>query len=173
MSELDALALLPAAATPSPAPPPAPPSTSSPTGLATAPAGHATTFHEFLSELNPIQYVPVVGTIYRAVTGDTIPETARIVGSLVVSGLIGGPIGLATNLGLLAIEKATGIDPEKIATEFLASIGIGAGDAAPAAAASAPPAPVPPDPDPAAVAWSPSQLRAYGVTMGTHGMLIA
>jgi hypothetical protein len=32
-------------------------------------------FGDVLSALNPLQYLPVVGSIYRAVTGDTIPET--------------------------------------------------------------------------------------------------
>ena len=69
------------------------------------------TFQQLLSELNPLQYVPVVGTIYRAVTGDTIPETARFAGSLVVSGLTGGPIGLAVNLGITGqrrCDRSTG-----------------------------------------------------------------
>ncbi len=133
----------------------------------TAPAEHHFTFHELLSELNPLQYVPVVGTIYRAVTGDTIPETAREAGSLVVSGLMGGPIGIATNVALLAIEKITGLDPEKIGHDVLAHLGIG-GQGTGAVAAVQPTA-IPSKPAVAAsslvpLAWSPSQLTAYGVT---------
>ena len=77
-----------------------------------APVGRGGTFHELLSELNPLQYIPVVGTVYRALTGDVIPEAARVAGSLVVSGLAGGPVGVATSVALLAAEKATGVDPE-------------------------------------------------------------
>jgi hypothetical protein len=133
----------------------------------TAPAQHHFTFHELLSELNPLQYVPVVGTIYRAVTGDTIPETAREAGSLVVSGLMGGPIGIATNVALLAIEKITGIDPEKIGHTVLAHLGIGGQETS--AVAAAPRVASPPKPAAAVsslvpLAWSPSQLTAYGVT---------
>jgi hypothetical protein len=102
------------------------------TGLtmtATAPATAAPSdqFHALLSELNPLQYLPVVGTLYRSITGDTIPQGMREFGSFIVSGLTGGPVGLATNMALLAIEKATGIDPEAIGQNLLADIGIGHG----------------------------------------------
>jgi len=131
-------------------------------------AGHQMTFRDVLSELNPLQYLPVLGTIYRAVTGDTIPETARTVGSFIVSGLIGGPVGLATNAALLAIEKVTGIDPEKIGQDLLASLGIGnqgAGIVVAAAQSAADQTPLAP------VAWSPSQLTAYGVTITAGGVM--
>jgi hypothetical protein len=88
-------------------------------------ATQGVTFHEVLSELNPLQYIPVVGTIYRSITGDTIPEPVRVIGSMIVSGLIGGPIGLALSIGALSVEKATGLDPEVIGHGMLASIGIG------------------------------------------------
>jgi hypothetical protein len=139
----------------------------------TATASSEPGFHTLLSELNPLQYLPVVGTIYRAVTGDTISETARVAGSLVVSGLLGGPVGVVTNLATYAAEKITGIDPEAIGSEILASLGIGGGhDAAPSALVAAKPAPAP-----VAMAeaspqgWSPAQLTAYGVTADASGTL--
>jgi hypothetical protein len=119
-------------------------------------------FHRLLSELNPLQYVPVVGTIYRAITGDTIPQSARFAGSLVVSGLTGGPIGLAINLGTTALEKLTGIDPEAIGTRLLADIGIGNHQSAPATYAKA---------DTTAPACSTAQLSAYGIVQGAGGTL--
>jgi hypothetical protein len=115
----------------------------------------------------------VIGTLYRALTHDTVPETAREAGSLVVSFLTGGPIGAAINLGALAAEKATGIDPEKLGQQVLASIGIGpakpsvsviegpvAGPVAvaPALASASAPARAPRE------AWSAAQLAAYGIT---------
>ncbi len=157
---------------------------------AAAPKAAAATpsaFHVLLSELNPLQYVPVVGTIYRAVTGDTIPEAARFAGGLVVSGLTGGPVGIAMNLGATLIEHLAGIDPERIGDRLLAELGIGhAGPAhaAPTALASAAPPATAAAPAPAAAqalassapassarAWSPAQLAAYGVTGGTDGTL--
>jgi hypothetical protein len=146
-------------------------------------AGGGFSFHELLSELNPLQYLPVIGTIYRSVTGDTIPEPARIAGSLVVSGLTGGPIGLALNVAFLGLQKATGIDPEKMGSTMLASLGIGSGtgsEAGPAPVTDPGAAPASaPGPDGTmladaaggATAWSASQLAAYGVRQGADGGL--
>ncbi len=97
------------------------------------------TFGEVLSCLNPLQYLPVVGTIYRAVTGDTIPEPIREAGSLVVSGLTGGPVGVATSLGMDLAERALGIDTEAIGQHVLAFLGIGHGAPHAAAPAAGPP----------------------------------
>ena len=76
-------------------------------------ADHSISFHDILSALNPLQYLPVIGTIYRAVTGDQIPEMLRRAGSLVVSTLLGGPIGAITNLATTMLEKIGGIDVDK------------------------------------------------------------
>ncbi len=138
------------------------------TRLVVTPAPHHWNFRQFLSELNPIQYIPVLGTIYRAVTGDTIPETAREAGSLVVSGLTGGPIGVAINLGMLAAEKIAGVDPEKLGAQVLADLGIGASKPAQAAV---PKAAMHQAPAPAETAWSPAQLAAYGITKTPDGNL--
>lgn len=146
-----------------------PPSQSPPQTVATPPRPDAhTAFHTLLSELNPLQYLPVLGTIYRAITGDTIPESVRSVGSFVVSGLMGGPIGLITNAAMQAIEKITGIDPEKIGHDLLAGVGMVHPDAAPLVAAATPSAS---PPQPAAASWSPSQLMAYGVTTNADGTM--
>lgn len=162
---------------------PAPPTNAASGSAATS---DVPTFHELLSEMNPLQYLPVVGTLYRSLTGDVIPESVRQIGSMVVSGLIGGPIGVAINIATLAAEKATGIDPEAIGHRLLADIGIG-NDSAPAEAnkvatpaaaiapasssirlASAAPAPAS---TASPVAWSASQLAAYGITTSPGGDL--
>ena len=88
------------------------------------PTAHGWGFRDILSALNPLQYVPVVGTIYRAVTGDTIPEGLRIIGSLTVGVALSGPIGLVTGIGAIIAEKATGIDPDKIARNIAVALGI-------------------------------------------------
>ncbi len=123
-------------------------------------------FRTLLSELNPLQYLPVVGTIYRAMTGDTIPEAARFAGSLVVSGLTGGPVGVAVNVGTTVLEHALGLDPERLGARLLADLGIGYG---------------PPPPGPAvrvagagatlgaSLSWSRAQLEAYGVRRDAAG----
>ena len=76
-------------------------------------------FRNVLSMLNPLQYLPVIGTIYRAVTGDEIPEAVRSVGSLIVSTVLGGPIGAAINVALLVVQKITGFDLDKTAQALL------------------------------------------------------
>jgi hypothetical protein len=141
--------------------------------IAATPASAPFSFHELLSELNPLQYLPVIGTIYRAVTGDTIPESVRVAGSMVVSGLTGGPIGVAVNVALLGLEKATGIDPEKIGHQLLASLGLTPDEpAAPVKAVGASvPQPAAPISEPAPVAWSPSQLTAYGISVAPSGAI--
>ncbi len=147
--------------------------------LPTKPAAdHPSFFRQLLSELNPLQYVPVVGTIYRAVTGDTIPDSARIAGSLVVSGLIGGPVGLAASVGITLLEQLTGVDPEKLGDKLLANLGIGssAHSTAPVAvAASSPTAPAAITSEAAsntlAMAWSPAQYQAYDVARFASGTL--
>jgi hypothetical protein len=85
-----------------------------------APADYHMSFRSVLSMLNPLQYLPVIGTIYRAITGDQIPEAVRSVGSLVVSTVLGGPIGAAINVALLVVQKITGIDLDKIGQKLLA-----------------------------------------------------
>jgi hypothetical protein len=138
------------------------------------PAQHSA-FHDLLSELNPLQYIPVVGTIYRAITGDKIPEEARAVGSLVLSGMTGGPGGIAISAAAMALEKVTGIDPEKLGQHVLAQIGIG-GEKSPAAPATplqlAITQPKPElSPTTSVPAWSAAQLTAYGVTTTPGGSL--
>lgn len=105
-----------------------------------APSG----FLAVLNALNPLQYVPVVGTIYRAITGDTIPEGLRIVGSLAVGAALSGPIGLVTSIAAIMAEKATGIDPDKIAHRVAVGLGLATDPpaAAQVAATADPPAPV-------------------------------
>jgi hypothetical protein len=127
---------------------------------------HELSFHDILSVLNPIQYLPVLGTIYRAATGDVIPEPLRVGGSLLFSGLLSGPIGLIVNIAVTMAEKATGVDPEKIVA---AQLQMPATRAAPADVAAAAPDVAEPAPQP----FSPQQLAAYGIRSSTSGALDA
>jgi hypothetical protein len=65
------------------------------------------TFSDFLDIINPLQHIPVVSSIYRAVTGDQIDPGARLAGG----GLFGGPIGLVVSMVSGMVEEATGKDP--------------------------------------------------------------
>jgi hypothetical protein len=64
------------------------------------------TFGELLSSLNPLQHIPVIGSLYREMTGEELHPAARVVGGA----LIGGPIGLVVSAFNALIEQATGRD---------------------------------------------------------------
>jgi len=95
-------------------------------------------FETVLHSLNPLQYLPVVGTIYRAITGDILNEGVRAMGSMLVGGLLGGPIGVAISAGISLAEHATHIDPDVIAHGMLVSAGMLADTVATPAAEVAP-----------------------------------
>ncbi|MEC7538792.1 MAG: hypothetical protein VYB59_16055, partial [Pseudomonadota bacterium] len=46
---------------------------------------------DLIDMINPLQHIPVVSSIYRAITGDEISPAARLAGGA----LFGGPIGFA------------------------------------------------------------------------------
>ena len=73
-----------------------------------APAGGGShfSFHDFLSILNPLQHLPVVGTLYRAITGDTIHTPEKIAGDALYGGLWGAVASIAD----AAFESITGKD---------------------------------------------------------------
>ena len=139
-------------------------------------ADHSISFHDILHALNPLQYLPVVGTIYRAVTGDQIPDVLRRAGSLVVSTLIGGPVGAITNIATTILEKITGFDIDKTMQAVL-----GGHSSAPAEPTAAPATTdaatallrVPPAEaaDTASKPLSSAQLAAYGVSAAKDGTL--
>lgn len=64
------------------------------------------TFGDFLDLINPLQHIPIVGTIYRAITGDEIGGPAKIMGGL----LFGGPIGFVASIFDTIVSQATGRD---------------------------------------------------------------
>jgi len=63
-------------------------------------------FTDILGIINPLQHIPIVATIYRAVTGDTIGNVAKVVGD----GLYGGLLGVASGAVDVATSEATGKD---------------------------------------------------------------
>jgi len=63
-------------------------------------------FRDLIDAVNPLQHLPVVGTLYRAVTGDNIGVGSRIVGSTI----FGGPIGFASAIFNSLVEADTGKD---------------------------------------------------------------
>jgi hypothetical protein len=64
------------------------------------------TFDDLLDVINPLHHIPVVSTLYRHFTGDTIANGPRLAGG----GLFGGLIGLAGAAFNIVIEESTGQD---------------------------------------------------------------
>jgi hypothetical protein len=61
-------------------------------------------FHHLLDVINPLQHLPVVGTIYRAITGEHIGAIEKIAGDT----LYGGLWGAVSSIADVAFEGITG-----------------------------------------------------------------
>ncbi len=64
------------------------------------------TFSDLIDVVNPLHHIPVVGPIYRKITGDNIDSLPRITGST----LFGGPIGATVAVAETVLEAITGKD---------------------------------------------------------------
>ena len=64
------------------------------------------TFGDFVDLINPLQHIPGVSQVYRAMTGDTIKPAVKVAGGM----LFGGPAGLLIGAGGAVIESMLG-DP--------------------------------------------------------------
>jgi len=104
--------------------------TPSNTKTASTDSGHSF-WGDVLDVVNPLQHLPVVGTVYRAITGDQIGDVEKVAGDT----LYGGPIGLVSSLADVAFEKITGQD---FGSTVMAFVGLDHGDSATALAANAP-----------------------------------
>lgn len=58
-------------------------------------------FKDVLDLVNPLQHIPVVGNLYRKLTGDVLAPAIRVAGGA----LFGGPLGAGLSLVGLAVEK--------------------------------------------------------------------
>jgi len=61
-------------------------------------------FHHLLDIVNPLQHLPVIGTIYRAITGEHIGSVEKIAGDT----LYGGMWGAISSVADVAFEGITG-----------------------------------------------------------------
>jgi hypothetical protein len=64
------------------------------------------TFGDLLDVINPLQHIPVISTIYRRLTGDTMSPTAEIAGGA----LYGGIIGTVASIADVLFTEETGKD---------------------------------------------------------------
>ena len=65
---------------------------------------HGFGFDDLLDVINPLQHLPLIGTAYRAITGDGIEAPARLAGGA----LFGGLFGFLGSVATLAFEEITG-----------------------------------------------------------------
>ena len=64
------------------------------------------TFDDVLDVINPLHHLPIVGAIYRDITGDTISAASKVTGGA----LFGGPIGLAAAVADTVLRESSGQD---------------------------------------------------------------
>lgn len=63
-------------------------------------------FADFIDMVNPLQHIPVVSSVYREITNDSIKPPARFMGGAIY----GGPIGAASSMVNIVLEEETGAD---------------------------------------------------------------
>jgi hypothetical protein len=61
-------------------------------------------FDDLLDIVNPLQHIPLIGSLYREITGDDIGLPARLAGGA----LFGGAVGFLASLGTAAFEGIVG-----------------------------------------------------------------
>jgi hypothetical protein len=123
-----------------------------PATSAAAPAKDSDTdfsFGDLIDIVNPLQHIPVVGTLYRAITGDTIKTPEKIAGDT----LYGGVWGFVSSVADAAFQSVTGKNVGDTVLAFLTgddgakATQIASAAQAPKPAASQTPASQPASPD--------------------------
>jgi hypothetical protein len=69
-------------------------------------------FGDLLDVINPLQHLPIVGNIYRAVTGDESSVGAQLAGGT----LYGGPLGGLISIASAVFGELFGMDAETTKT---------------------------------------------------------
>ena len=62
-------------------------------------------FRDIVDLINPLHHIPLVGTLYRKITGDEIAPQLRVAGGA----LYAGPLGAAVTIGSFLLERVLGI----------------------------------------------------------------
>ncbi len=65
-------------------------------------------FRDVLDIINPLHHIPVVGNLYRKITGDVIAPAIRVAGGA----LFGGPLGAAFAAASVVMQAVVGDDVE-------------------------------------------------------------
>ncbi len=72
-------------------------------------------FNDVLDMINPLQHLPVIGMLYRNITGDQIKPMSNIIGGAV----FGGPVGAVINTLDSIVRVQTGKDFAQNALSFM------------------------------------------------------
>ena len=75
-------------------------------------------FEDVIDIINPLHHLPIIGMVYRGITGDEIKPASQIIGGA----LFGGPVGAVTGTANAISEIQTGKD---LAGNVMAIAGIG------------------------------------------------
>lgn len=75
-------------------------------------------FEDLLRGLNPLHHLPVVGMIYREITGETVPAAERIAVSAASGALFGGPLGALGTIVSTLVEELWRIGPDPSCPSF-------------------------------------------------------
>ena len=61
---------------------------------------------DMIDMVNPLHHLPLIGPLYRGITGDEINPAGRVIGGSVFGGILGG----ATSMANIISEEETGRD---------------------------------------------------------------
>lgn len=75
-------------------------------------------FRDVLDLVNPLQHIPIVGNIYRNLTGDVAAPAIRIAGGA----LFGGPLGAAFAAASVIAHQLLSSDPDVIGMPATAAV---------------------------------------------------
>lgn len=73
-------------------------------------------FGDLLDMINPLHHIPILGTVYRELSGDQIRPVSRLIGG----GVFGGVAGVASGLVNIIAEEETGRDLTENALHLVA-----------------------------------------------------
>ena len=71
-------------------------------------------FGDFIDIINPLHHIPVIGAVYRKMTGDALGSASKVLGS----SLFLGPLGTISALANILVNEATGKDVTEHAIAF-------------------------------------------------------
>ncbi len=76
-------------------------------------------FDDFLDAINPFQHIPVLSSVYRAISGESINPVSRIAGDALYGGIFGLASAAMSGVGALADEVVAAGNEGESASEFL------------------------------------------------------